>query len=248
MEFFDMRPIGFSTGALALGDFRAALRLLEAHPVKAVELSALRDTELATLMSALPSLALSSYEYVSVHAPSRFTTMSEQRVADLLTVCIEQKTHVVLHPDVIKDRGCWTQFGNLLCIENMDNRKRAGRTADELDPFFNEFVDAGFCFDIAHVRQVDGTMTEAHEMLRRFGSRIVQVHLSEIDATGHHYGLSVASVRAARRIAERISPNVPVIIESQVEASELDREIAMAIMAFEKPQIAWADSEFATVD
>ena len=56
--YSDMRPIGFSTGALALGDFRSALAMLVPHSVKAVELSALRDKELMPLMAALPSLDL----------------------------------------------------------------------------------------------------------------------------------------------------------------------------------------------
>jgi hypothetical protein len=34
-----MRPIGFSTGALAFGDFRRALSMLKDKPVSAVELS-----------------------------------------------------------------------------------------------------------------------------------------------------------------------------------------------------------------
>ena len=37
-----MRPFGFSTGALALGDFRLALRMLEGIDLDAIELSALR--------------------------------------------------------------------------------------------------------------------------------------------------------------------------------------------------------------
>ena len=71
-----MHPIGFSTGALALGDFRAALGMLEAHSCKVLELSALRETELPTLMDSLDRLDLSPFDYISVHAPSRLRTVS----------------------------------------------------------------------------------------------------------------------------------------------------------------------------
>ena len=37
-----MRPIGFSTGALALSDFRLALEELQGQPVDSIQLSALR--------------------------------------------------------------------------------------------------------------------------------------------------------------------------------------------------------------
>ena len=66
-----MRDIGFSTGALALGDFRSALHMLEGHNCPAVELSALREAELPGLMDALADLDLGRFKYISVHAPSK---------------------------------------------------------------------------------------------------------------------------------------------------------------------------------
>ena len=68
-----MRPIGFSTGALALSNFRLALEELQGQPVNAVELSALRYPELQPLLDALGSLNLAPYNYKSIHAPSSFS-------------------------------------------------------------------------------------------------------------------------------------------------------------------------------
>ena len=45
-----MRRVGFSTGALARGDFRRALQMLAGKNVSAVELSALRQDELMPLV------------------------------------------------------------------------------------------------------------------------------------------------------------------------------------------------------
>ena len=45
-----MRPFGFSTGALALGDFDQALKMLDGITVEAIELSALRIRELPRLL------------------------------------------------------------------------------------------------------------------------------------------------------------------------------------------------------
>ena len=50
-----MRPVGYSTGALAPGDVPRAVALLSGR-ARAVELSALRLHELAPLLSALPGL------------------------------------------------------------------------------------------------------------------------------------------------------------------------------------------------
>jgi hypothetical protein len=73
-----MGLIGFSTGALACGDFLRALTMLRGKSVKAVELSALRMHELPKLAAACDSIDVSKYEYVSVHAPSRFSEAEEQ--------------------------------------------------------------------------------------------------------------------------------------------------------------------------
>jgi hypothetical protein len=48
-----MTTIGFSTGALARGDFVRGLRLLEKTQVGAVELSALRSIELPDMLAKL---------------------------------------------------------------------------------------------------------------------------------------------------------------------------------------------------
>ena len=184
-----MRSIGFSTGALAYGHFRDALGMLLPHPVSAVELSALRENELVPLMEALPVLDLGRFRYVSVHLPSKFGSMDERALASILTPCLAERIPVVLHPDAIRDASLWRSYRELLCIENMDKRKSTGRTVDELSMVFAALPEASFCLDIAHARQIDPTMGEARDMLLRFGPRLRQIHISELDSAGRHHGL-----------------------------------------------------------
>src|SRR5438270_678934 len=80
-----MRPIGFSTGAIAKGNFRYALRLLRDFAVDAVELSALRVSELQPLVSALPTFDLSAFNFISIHAPSQFDRKSESSIIEALS-------------------------------------------------------------------------------------------------------------------------------------------------------------------
>ena len=61
-----MRPIGFSTGALALSDFRLALEELQGQSVNSIELSALRYPELRPLLRALETLLLASLQ-IQIH-------------------------------------------------------------------------------------------------------------------------------------------------------------------------------------
>jgi hypothetical protein len=226
-----MRTFGFSTGALALGDFRAALKMLEGKEASAVELSALRDHELPALASAAADLDLGRFTYVSVHAPSRFGALSEREAAKRLSFCIQKGWPVVIHPDVLRDFGAWRPFGELLCIENMDKRKVAGRTVAELEPCFAELPQASFCLDFGHARQVDSTLLVVRQLLVRFGSRLRQIHFSELDNASHHRPLSIAALMATQQVVH-LFPDVPVIIESRVGVGEIDRELAMARRSF----------------
>src|ERR1700733_10267455 len=102
-----MRPIGFSTGALALSDFRLALEELQGQPVDSIELSALRYPELQPLLDALGTLPLASYRYKSIHAPSSFDGEQEAEIVDLLRRYAPRGWPIILHPDTIHDISAW---------------------------------------------------------------------------------------------------------------------------------------------
>lgn len=170
-----MRPIGFSTGALAKGDFRRGIQLQSQHAaLRAIELSALRELELAPLVEAAPGLDLSGFDYVSFHAPSSLKSIDEVSVVQLL-LRLPEEWPIVVHPDIVRTYSLWNRLGSRLCIENMDNRKTTGRTVAELRELFRELPAAGFCLDVGHAKQIDPTMTIAILMLREFGTRLRQV-------------------------------------------------------------------------
>ena len=111
-----MRPIGFSTGALARGDFRRALAQLRLHQIDVVELSALRLEELEPLIDALPSLDLGRFTFVSIHAPSRFDRDSERRVVEMIMSGEASRYPVVVHPDVVFTPSVWRPLGSRLLL------------------------------------------------------------------------------------------------------------------------------------
>src|SRR5260370_42225357 len=125
-----MRPIGFSTGAIARGDFRRALHLMRASGLNTVELSALRTDELEPLLAALPTLDLGAFNFVSIHAPSRFDRKDEPAIVRAL-INSTGTFPIVVHPDVLFTPELWAPFNGRLLIENMDKRKPIGRTVAE---------------------------------------------------------------------------------------------------------------------
>jgi len=226
-----MRPIGFSTGALAYSDFRRGLEILQNRRTRVVELSALRENELAPLIGALGSLNLSRFTYISVHAPSRYEPSHERAIIELLRSVANRRWPIILHPDTVHDFAAWDAFQELLLIENMDKRNQTGRTAQELSAIFAKLPHAGLCFDLGHCRQVDPTMNEACLILRDFGARLKQLHVSEVNSRSTHDPLSGVSIGAFEKISHLIPEHVPVILESPVAETEVEAEIEHARVA-----------------
>jgi len=194
--------------------------------VGAVELSALREAELMPLLDSLESIDLARFSYVSIHAPSQFPAASERAIRDRLSRELWRNWPIIVHPDAIYDFEAWQDFGSLLCIENMDKRKPIGRSAGELEAVFNRLPDASLCLDIGHARQFDTTMTEAYLILREFGSRLQQVHISEVNTRSKHDVLSFASILAFQEVAHLIPEDVPIILETPVSPTGMKAELA----------------------
>lgn len=186
------------------------------HHVDVVELSALRIGELAPLISALPELELRNWQFVSIHAPSRFEPAAEEWVVSCLAPLAEMGIPVVVHPDVLFTPALWKRLGSKLLIENMDKRKPAGRTVRELTPIFEMLPLTRFCFDIGHARQIDPSMTEARLLLHAFRDRLSEVHMSEVDTASQHHPLSSNAIMAFQSVAEWIPAGIPVILESMI--------------------------------
>ncbi len=220
-----MSSVGFSTGALALGNVMHALEVLRSKHTDVVELSALRWSELPALQRALSSLDLSHFRYKAVHAPT--DAPDECELVARLKEIADHGLNIVVHPDTIHTFSLWERLDARLCIENMDSRKSTGRTAEELRPIFEKLPKAKLCFDVAHARQVDPTMTETTRILLTFSDRMVQVHLSEVNSKGRHFSISFTAKLAYRPFAAFLS-RVPVILESPVDEEGIDSEIREA--------------------
>jgi hypothetical protein len=222
-----VKRIGFSTGALALGDFKVGLEMLQRKAVTTVEISVLREHELSLLRDTINQLDLTSFKYVSIHAPSFFEPTNESAIVSKLRNLTEGYP-IVVHPNAVYNWDLWKPFTNQLLIENMDRRKDIGRTAKDLERIFGYVPEAGLCFDIGHAKQCDTTMTEAYLILKKFDARLKQVHLSEVSTQSVHARLSSSFISSVQEIAEFIPNNVPVILESPVEESQIVTEIERA--------------------
>jgi len=217
----DFKPslsrFGFSTGALERGNYAKALSWMCHQDIRSIELSALRYDELEPLVEHLDGLDLTSFTYVSFHAPSSFPRDKEQRVLDLLKCVSKKGWNIIVHPDVIYTPHLWKFLGKHLLIENMDRRKSVGRTARELSDIFGDLPQARLCLDMAHARQMDTTLTSLWDIIHRYHDRIAEIHISELDSNCQHRPMSEGAVSAYQSLAGYLHHHTHVIIESMLD-------------------------------
>lgn len=157
----------------------------------AIELSALSEPELPSLVEFLESGRSLPFRYISVHGPSKSLRGDEERLVAELAKLARYANAIVMHPDTIEDPSIFRALGHKLLLENMDARKESGRYQRELAPLFEELPDAGFCLDVPHAWSVDPTMEVAGELLDSFGPRLRHLHLSSLSDDLHHVPLTV---------------------------------------------------------
>jgi hypothetical protein len=208
-------PFGASTGYMTehRGDWNELVAEAQLISWFAIELAALSETELPGLQSYLAEARDLPFRYISVHAPSKAMELPEAQLVERLLALPRWIDAIVVHPDVIEDPESYAALGRRLVLENMDARKNNGRTATELGVFFDALPDAGLCFDIAHVWDVDKTMREGEAILDSFASRLRHVHLSSLDESSHHVPLRGADAQIFAPLLARCR-DVPWILEA----------------------------------
>lgn len=235
-----MRHVGFSTGALARQDVDRALSMLERRGITAVELSALRPQELLPLVERLDDLDLEKFEFVSFHAPSSIAPDYEPIAIEALKRVLDHGWPIIVHPDAITQYQNWAIFGDSLCIENMDKRKPIGQSAADLAHIFSELPDASLCLDLGHARQIDPTMSEATAIISRFRNRLLQLHVSEVNAESRHDPLTREAVMAFSKVAHLLPRDIPIILESRISEEDIETEIRIAEFALGVPDVVAA--------
>lgn len=208
-------PVGVSTGVFDASRCRWPELVSAACGVStyAVELSALSAGEMPGLVAYLREKPRLPFRYVSVHAPVKNLDRGDAATVALLARLPLWVRSIVTHPDALSDVDAYGGLGTRLVLENMDDRKRTGRTTDEMATFFNALPDAGFCLDVAHARSIDPAMEVAHEMLDRFRSQLRQVHLSSL-SDGHHVPLTADDEDLFAAVLGRCR-DVPWILEAR---------------------------------
>lgn len=214
-EIAGHRKIGMSTGAMP--DYYGRWPQLASESANvstaAVELSALSEAELPSLVRFLTQRPALPFLFVSVHGPAKGRQLSEQKLVEILLAIAGHVDAIVMHPDAMAEPSCFRALGSKLVIENMDNRKRTGQSAADLSEYFAELPKARLCLDVAHAASADPTLGVAHEILDVHGPRLLHLHLSSLDEECHHLSLTETDEQRFMPVLDRCR-DVPWILEA----------------------------------
>jgi len=214
-----MPLLGFGTGCFYKNlepVSKKAIALVRNTGCNAIELCAGRRERLDYLKT-IPEEDLSSFSYVSLHAPDDVVYADDEQTRTVLDSIVTSHERlnfelVVFHPSKVQDKSVFKEYALPIAFENVD--KGFGQTPEEMGEFFSE-LDARMVLDVLHAHLVDPSNRIAGQFCSRFKDRICQVHLSGHQQHGkdqqQHYPLSETK---QLELLVAVPPNLPVIIES----------------------------------
>lgn len=218
------RPVCVATGTIWRWDRGrnrdVLLRHLRKLPLDGVELTFSRKRELYDFrLSAANRSWLRSLRYVSIHAPFGLLRHSEDerdlsRQLDILAKLrreVRAKT-VVMHPHQVPERRLLRRFGLPLSIENMPFTRRMRVPA--LKEVLRRHPGARFCVDAAHAYRLSSR--ETARLVRAFGAKLSQIHLSGVYRKRDHLPLSAATPTFMRSVEPLRGLKCPIVIEEEL--------------------------------
>lgn len=201
--------IGFSTGFLWHTYPRASKEIIEICKNMGCKAIALHcPIEEIHLMNELKPSDLRDFDFVSFHSPCGTEN------PDILDIVQEfhqklQFDAVTIHPNEIKNWSDLKSYNMPFSVENMDNRKKVGRTLESMKELMsqNEYM---VTLDINHCYVNDPTLKLAEDLWNEFKDRISHFHLSGYE--GRHDPLLVTNQTEFIDFVK--GKNKPIIIES----------------------------------
>lgn len=154
---------------------------------EAIELSLTKTSKVVYDVNV--SVLLKKFKYRSVHLPvlkngDEFISYpddsieKEIKIIDQFIEEISPNT-VLVHPDQIRDFEWATRkYGPLLAFENMDVRKKFGKTVEDMEFVFNKCPEAKWVFDLNHIYTNDNSMDLAVKFFTKFKNRLTHYHIS----------------------------------------------------------------------
>ena len=193
------------------------IRYLKRLDVSGVEIVFPTEKELyAFKLSGIDAEWLRGLSYTTIHAPfNLFSTHSDEETILKQLIAISklyERIHaksVVFHPGPLKKLAAVADGNFHATIENLPPGRHGG--IPELIRIFNEYPKFSFCLDISHAYL--WSKDETARLIRKFGSRLSQIHLSGTFRRKTHQPLQRVSRNFRQTLEEIKGIDVPLVIE-----------------------------------
>ncbi|MCK4355104.1 hypothetical protein KAW43_01990 [Candidatus Parcubacteria bacterium] len=173
------RLIGFSTGILYHTYPSASKEMIQICKNMGCDIIELNcPVERFDLMDKLKQSDLRDFKFVSFHLPCGVSSKNFEFLKKVQSFHNKLKfDEVVVHPDVIEDWNVLKLFNLPFSIENMDEKKKIGRTLESMKKIMSQ-NDYNVTLDINHCYVNDPTLKLAEDLWDEFKGRISHFHLS----------------------------------------------------------------------
>ena len=215
-----MRKIGFSHGcAFKLTDPYAEsnINVFKSCGCNAIEINCHSVRELEKFDGLMG--ILDDFEYKSIHLPVGMKYKNDRATHSVLESIASYYKKIgaslaVVHPDLVDDWRIFDRYASVAwAIENMDDRKKTFKGADDLKRFFTNHENWHLVLDVGHCNANDKSMALADCLISEFKNRIKEMHLSGY-TTFHDPLYRTEQVEIIERCKNL---DVPIIIESTFE-------------------------------
>jgi len=219
---YSRMKIGFSNGDFYRLDFNSNQRFSnqrinffkDGGSASALELCCYKEEMVDYLLD--NDIDLSYFTYLSLHVPD-LPYKKDGRANSVLSKLelLGQKYKInnfVFHADTVIDWGLFNSFRGLpVSIENMDDRKKFGRTIDDIKSILYKH-NFKLTLDLQHCFVNDSSMKLALDFQEEFKDKIAEYHISGFDEELLHYPLFKTKQNIIIESLKYI--NLPIIIES----------------------------------
>ena len=223
------RIISFSLGNIwrwsDSPDRSKLIRYLKTLDISGVEIVFPTEQELnAFHLSGIDAQWLSGLPYTTIHAPFNLFSShaSEETILNQLNIISElyEKTHaksVVFHPASCEKLAPLKDRDFHVTVENLPPGRHTG--IPELHRIFNEYPEFSFCLDISHAYL--WSKYETARLIRKFGSRLSQIHLSGTYRRKSHQSLQSVSRDFLQTIEDIKHLDVPLVVEEDFKVKSI---------------------------
>ena len=223
------RIISFSLGNIwrwsGSPDRSKLIRYLKTLDISGVEIVFPTEQELnAFHISSIDAQWLSGLPYTTIHAPFNLFSShaSEETILKQLNVISElyENTHaksVVFHPAPYEKLAPLTDRNFHVTVENLPPGRHTG--IPELRRIFKKYPEFSFCLDISHAYL--WSKYETARLLREFGSRLSQIHLSGTYRRKSHQSLQSVSRDFLQTIEDIKQFDVPLVVEEDFKVKSI---------------------------